>query len=151
MKKLRYVPDLCELMAECEANYARLQKLMPTMEQATRRIFGVASKSDQPVQICLEVIEEFKYTATIRFTHQDKAGHWLRKPALLIRIYHDARMAEVVELENSQQLKGVYRYPNAKMYQPDEKMQRNLYLGEWLRQCLAQGYAVDKLDFARVF
>ncbi len=150
MKKLRYVPELSELMAEYEANYARLLKLMPNMEPASQRVFDVALTSGQSVRVCLEVIEQFKYTATLRFTHQEKTGRWLKKPALMIRIYHDARMAEVVELENSKQLQGSYHYPNKKMYQPDEKRQRNFYLGEWLRHCLSQGYATEKLSFATV-
>lgn len=150
MNKKRYVPDLTGLMTECEANYARLLKLMPDMEQEAKRTFGVTFRHQPNIRVCLEVVEKFKYTATLRLTHQDNKGQWLTKPSLLIRIYHDARMAEVVEPDASRQLKGLYGYPNEKMYQPDEKMQRNLYLGEWLRQCLSHGYAVDELNFATV-
>lgn len=148
MSNRRYVPDLAGLMTECEANYARLVKLMPDMKQQSKRTFGVALKQQHPIRVCLEVIEKFKYTVTLRVSHQDEQGDWLTRPNLLVRIYHDARMAEVVEPETSRQLRGAYGYPNEKMYQPDEKIQRNRYLGEWLRHCLLNGYAVDELDFA---
>lgn len=148
--KKRYIPDLTEMMAECEANYARLMKLMPDMEQQPERVFGINFEHHENGRICLSVVEKFKYTVTLKLTQQDVMGRWLKKPSLLIRLYHDARMAEVVECDNKRQLRGAYSYPNAKMYQSDEKMQLNLYLGEWLRQCLSHGYAIEDLNFARV-
>jgi len=150
MKKQRYVPDLAGLMSECEANYMRLVKLMPEMKQQNRRIFGVALQRHKPLRVCLEVVEEFKYTVTLRVSHQHPHGQWLPQARLLVRVYHDARMAEVVEPDTSGQLRGVYHYPNQKMYQPDEKLQRNRYLGEWLRHCLLHGFSEDELDFATV-
>lgn len=148
MQKKRYVPDLGALMAECEANYARLMKLLPDMEAQPQRAFGISAAGRASVRVCLEVIEQFKYTATLRFRQEQRAP-LVEGPELWIRIYHDARMAEVVEPGDPRQLRGVYPYPNQKMYQPDEKAQRNLYLGEWLRQCLAQGHALDAVEFAR--
>jgi uncharacterized protein YqiB (DUF1249 family) len=40
-------------------------------------------------------------------------------------------------------VKPRYQYPNASMYQRDEKAQQNRYLGEWLSLCLSHGHSLD--------
>ena len=71
---------------------------------------------------------------------QEHSLPWLPVPQLEVRVYHDARMAEVVSAENARRLHIRYPYPNAAMHQPDEKSQLNLFLGEWLSHCLACGH-----------
>jgi len=66
-------------------------------------------------------------------------------PELEVRVYHDARMAEVVSAGASRHLLGRYPYPNQAMYQPDEKSQLNLFLGEWLSHCLACGHEAEPI------
>jgi hypothetical protein len=56
-----------------------------------------------------------------------------------IRLYHDARMAEVNSSQNIRWIKPRYDYPNKKMHLPDEKQQINQFLKEWLQLCLQQG------------
>ncbi|WP_121345194.1 DUF1249 domain-containing protein, partial [Pseudomonas aeruginosa] len=65
---------------------------------------------------------------------------WLPAPRLEVRVYHDARMAEVIGAEQARRLMAIYPYPNQAMHQPDEKNQLNLFLGEWLAHCLACGH-----------
>jgi uncharacterized protein YqiB (DUF1249 family) len=62
-------------------------------------------------------------------------------------MYHDARMAEVVEWEGQRGLKGRYEYPNEAMHQEDEKWQRNKFLGELLSYCLREGRALITPEF----
>ena len=57
------------------------------------------------------------------------------KPAMVVRLYHDARMAEVISSQDIKQIKPRYDYPNAAMHHPDEKQQINLFLKEWLQLC----------------
>ncbi len=57
----------------------------------------------------------------------------------IVRLYHDAKLAEVLEDENGRQLKGRYSYPNRGMKHPDEKFRVNQHLGEWLLRCLGCG------------
>lgn len=149
MKKSRYLPDLALMMAECEANYARLTKLMPDMSDQCQRRIGVSLKKHN-VEIQFAVVECFKYTATLRVSISFCASQWLQGSDFLVRIYHDAQMAEVVENYSKRQLKGRYRYPNHKMYQSDEKVQANLYLGEWLKHCMLYGHELADHNFADV-
>lgn len=136
----RYRVDLVELQAACEANYVRLMRLLPQMrsERQARRV--ALSQGDHLLGVLsLEVLEACPYTTTLR-VRQEHSLPWLPVPQLEVRVYHDARMAEVVGAENARRLHIRYPYPNAAMHQPDEKSQLNLFLGEWLSHCLACGH-----------
>ena len=65
-------------------------------------------------------------------------------PRLTVRLYHDARSAEVVEYQRARHFNAVYDYPNRDMRQPDEKAQVNRFLGEFLSVCLKHGVAVKE-------
>jgi hypothetical protein len=56
-----------------------------------------------------------------------------------IRLYHDARAAEVISSQGIRQVKPRYDYPNTNMHQEDEKQQINQFLNEWLHLCLCLG------------
>ena len=56
-----------------------------------------------------------------------------------VRLYHDARCAEVIEFQGQRRFESVYTYPNVKMRHPDEKAQVNRFLTEFLNLCLAHG------------
>ncbi|WP_339515861.1 DUF1249 domain-containing protein [Pseudomonas sp. RL_15y_Pfl2_60] len=139
----RYRVDLVELQTACEANYARLMRLLPAMrdEPSARRV-AVSQGEKLLGVLALDVLENCPYTSTIR-VRQEHSLPWLPVPALEVRVYHDARMAEVVGAESSRRFRGVYPYPNADMHQPDEKTQLNLFLGEWLSHCLACGHETE--------
>ncbi len=141
--KRKYVPDLTKQMAICEANYARLYKLMPEMDEQDLREFNVVW-GEHSMCMRLEMIERFSYTSTLQISQQaSKELSWLESPALIVRLYHDAGMAEVICMKRRRQLSGVYPYPNREMHQPDEKVQLNHYLGEWLGHCLSYGQLIE--------
>ena len=135
----RYVPDLTALMAECEANYLRLNKLLPTLEENDEREF-VLEQAGEEIQVVIRVQERFSHTLTLEFWIGQALHPELPATCLTIRLYQDVRMAEVVDARGGRQIKGVHYYPNEWMQQPDEKHQLNAYLGQWLRHCLERGY-----------
>jgi uncharacterized protein YqiB (DUF1249 family) len=145
--EVRYVPDVTGMMAECEANYARLLKLLP--ETGNRKL-SVTYSHDHTVTVLFEVLEQFRYTSSVRISLCATSCDWLHLPSMAVRLYHDASMAEVVDAEHMRQLRGIYPYPNERMHHADEKMQRNLYLGEWLGYCLKNGQVVEEINFADV-
>lgn len=139
----RYRVDLVGLQAACEANYARLMRLLPQMREVrgSRRV--ALSQGERLLGVlALEVVEACPYTTTLQ-VRQEFSLPWLPSPQLEVRVYHDARMAEVVGAENARRFRSVYPYPNADMHQPDEKSQLNLFLGEWLSHCLACGHELE--------
>ncbi|MBM7061204.1 DUF1249 domain-containing protein [Pseudomonas sp. UL073] len=141
----RYRVDLAGLQAACEANYARLMRLLPGMRGAegSRRV--ALSQGERLLGVlALDVLEACPYTTTVQ-VRQEHSLPWLPVPRLEVRVYHDARMAEVVSAENARRLRSIYPYPNTLMHQPDEKTQLNLFLGEWLSHCLACGHELEPL------
>lgn len=141
----RYRVDLIELQAACEANYARLMRLLPAMREAqgARRV-ALSQGERQLGVLALEVVESCPYTSTVQ-VRQEHSLPWLPVPQLEVRVYHDARMAEVTGAQSARRFRGIYPYPNAAMHQPDEKTQLNVFLGEWLSHCLACGHETEPL------
>lgn len=145
----RYRLDLIELQATCAANYARLMRLLPQLRElpSGREHLGIRrvtlSQGEQVLGVlALEVLEVCPYTTTLRL-RQEHSLPWLPVPPLQVRVYHDARMAEVVGADNARSFRSTYAYPNSAMHQPDEKTQLNQFLGEWLVHCLACGHEMQ--------
>lgn len=104
------------------------------------------------VTVLVELVERSRYTTLVRFTQlgpevQEVAGVVLNlaPPTMLVRLYHDARSAEVVEVRNESRFKEVYEYPNPRMRARDEKAQVNRFLGEYLAMCLRYGLASEQV------
>jgi uncharacterized protein YqiB (DUF1249 family) len=145
----RYRLDLVELQATCAANYLRLMRLLPQLREwpcgreqlGTRRV--ALSQGEQVLGVlALEVLHAGPYTTTL-LLRQEQALPWLPVPPLQVRVYHDARMAEVVSADHARCFRSTYAYPNSAMHQPDEKTQLNHFLGEWLGHCLACGHELQ--------
>lgn len=158
--KKRYVPNLSSFLLQCESNYQLLIKLIPDLEVDEGCVFGVAAEENSMGYVHIVVTERCKYTTTVRIvqTHLKQLdtayivhGHeqaqenkdWIPQPAMSIRLYHDAQMAEVLAFQRHSRIKPNYEYPNKKMYQRNEKAQLNKFLGEWLLHCHKFGLALE--------
>lgn len=142
MVQKKYTVDLAGQLAECEANYARIMQLLPNMGTEDHRLFTVDLAAERQVQFHIEVRERCKYTTmvdVIQTTDFSDAQPWAIAPRFSLRVYHDAKMAEVIAFDRHHRLRASYEYPNDKMYQRDEKIQLNTFLGEWLSHCLKHG------------
>jgi len=148
--KKPYSIDLSAQMAVCDANFIRILQLLPNMEFGVKREISFNNQLNLNVQCkdslttTLEVIESFKYTSTIRIANLcnqsiTKAGSFYQSPKMLIRMYHDAKTAEVISYQQARYIKAKYPLPNEGMYQADEKEQINFFLSEWLRFCKKEG------------
>ena len=125
---------------ECDANYVRLMRLCPTLRERGGGSFGVTI-AGRRAQVGIEVVERNPYTTLIRLRQRPEAP-WGLNPGFTVRLYHDARCAEVVEYQRARHFKAVYDYPNEAMRQRDEKVQVNRFLGEFLSYCLRNGVAL---------
>ncbi|WP_248745306.1 DUF1249 domain-containing protein [Pseudomonas sp. MWU12-2037] len=139
----RYRVDLVGLQAACEANYARLMRLLPQMREQQRARRIAMTQGEQMLGVlALEVLQDNPYTTTL-LVRQEHSLPWLPVPQLQVQVYHDARMAEVISAEHARRFRSIYPYPNSAMHQPDEKAQLNVFLGEWLSHCLACGHEFE--------
>lgn len=139
----RYVPDLSGFMAECELNYQRLRKLLAG--DSPRRVIRLSERH----AFIMNILEQSRYTTTVELRQTlGESLDWLVVADMTIRLYHDARLAEVIACTGMKRLRGVYEYPNPWMAHPDEKEQLNQFLGECLRECLRHGYEPAPADSA---
>ena len=141
MTRGRYKVDLVREGAECDANYARLHRLLPELfDRDLRNVALPLPGADRT--LAFKVVERCPYTTTVlvRFGADDADWHdVLPAPELTVRLYHDARTAEVIAYQGQDRFRGLYTYPNDQGRQPDEKAQLNRFLGEYLSLCLDHG------------
>lgn len=150
MKK-KYRFDIKLMMADCEANYARICRLLPAVlldmdtdnHSADSCTLAIDLASDQPAKLTMVVRERFRFTTTIdiqvlidSFSGLDGEPGCVN---MAVRLYHDVNMAEVFACNHQANRLASYDYPNESMFQPDEKAQQNRFLGEWLGLCLRHG------------
>lgn len=147
MKVKKYKPQLATLMNLCDVNYMLLIKLLADKENVgEERNFFISDF----LSYVVTVNEVTRYTTLITMSQNTievgKELAHLFQPKMVIRLYHDARMAEVITSQNIRQVKPRYDYPNSKMHLPDEKQQINMFLKEWLQLCHELGQVAVSLD-----
>ncbi len=148
--KERFRVDLPTYHADCDANYLRLCKLMPELADNQSWRYQIPNGTLE-----VAVLDRSRYTTEVCLqasasVSSDKDKHWLTPPPITVRLYHDARMAEVVAVNGQGPVGGDglnFRYPNPAMHNEDERQQVNRYLSEWLAHCLANGRAEVTLPF----
>ena len=140
-----YQPNPVSLMTLCANNYMLLQKVL-----ASKSALGEVRKffiSDF-LSYSVTIKEVTRYTSVICFEQDSLSSSFKNIPGIVatalhprmtIRLYHDARMAEVLATQDIRQVKPRYDYPNSQMHQQDEKQQINQFLNEWLHLCLRLG------------
>jgi len=145
----KYQPNLVSLMSLCANNYFLFLKIQADQTQLyQQRHFFI----NDHLAYAITVNEVTRYTSLITFEQKvleqsvneqeqptDKTLLHSFHPRMSIRLYHDARMAEVISSQDIYQVKPRYDYPNKHMHQQDEKQQINQFLNEWLHLCLAHG------------
>ncbi|WP_146447141.1 DUF1249 family protein [Vibrio cyclitrophicus] len=140
--KKPYHVDLAELMRVYETNYAKLNALLPVgHEVGDVRCYQAVNMVYQ-----LTVNEVTKYTTLIDICQSDETPVF-PLPKMSVRLYHDARVAEVCASGDFSRVKAKYDYPNTKLLQKDEKFQLNKFLGEWLTFCLKTGISRSPIPF----
>jgi uncharacterized protein YqiB (DUF1249 family) len=121
------------LLAVCDANYGRLLKLLPDCDTEDLHYKFDVSPS---LSYQIKIVECCRYTTSIEMRQIPDNSPSYMQPSMLVRLYHDARMAEVLSFQHIGQIKASYRYPNHQMLHRNEKEQMNIFLAEWLCFCL---------------
>lgn len=88
--------------------------------------------------VVLTLRERSRYTLLLEIQQSFLAGenqHLLRDLHFSVRLYLDAKLAEVISYQGEQPREPRYPFPNQRMFYPDEKRQTNLVLYDWLSNC----------------
>jgi uncharacterized protein YqiB (DUF1249 family) len=126
------------LMSLYESNYIRLGWLIPRLHEIESAcISNVAG--DCPLH--LRIDERTKYTTTLTLTYLfDDGDTQVADPDLQVRIYHDARLAEV------QACARWHRHTMLEAIRSDlaralgDRWLRNIMLNKWLDYCVERGH-----------
>lgn len=131
-------PNVGALMSLCEENFGRLSRLAPALPV---RRGGYMSRGNDGVELYLDIEDQARFTTSIRLTHRFPVqGFSLADPDARLRVYHDARQVEVIDLRQTVlPLRTDYRSPALA-----EKWQINLFIAKWLAYCLQQGHLFDQ-------
>lgn len=128
--------DLSGHHALCEMNFHQLLMLLPGIKQGVEAWSFAAGNQRSPFNVDVKVIGDARYTTTIEVEQRHVA---VDTPRIVVRLYHDVNMAEIVSWDHHRYWQPQYPYPNPQMYHPDEKLALNQFLGDWLNFCRNQG------------
>ncbi|MRX28538.1 DUF1249 domain-containing protein [Kangiella sp. HZ709] len=143
----KYSPDLRSFMAVSTTNYAKFMKLLPEMASISKIAPLTQVHFQKQPSLAISLLQASRYTQTVELKQQGfkqpefQQGEVLKHlhRTFCVRVYHDAKMAEVLSGVHDSMLPPVFKQPNPEMKQVDEKAQLNRFLGEWLSFCLEYG------------
>ncbi|WP_459864487.1 DUF1249 domain-containing protein [Endothiovibrio diazotrophicus] len=124
-----------------ETNYRLLARLIPNLRSlGDHEVSSVAECLD----LHLRMVERHKYTTLISLTYlfdREGATERVAEPGVLIRLYHDARVAEVYGcgacVEEAVEAEGArHGLPDL----AERQWSVNLFLEKWLAYCLERGH-----------
>ncbi|PSQ91050.1 MAG: DUF1249 domain-containing protein [Proteobacteria bacterium SW_6_67_9] len=120
-------------MALYEENYIRLRNLIPRPGAVGTR---AVSRVTGCIDLHVEIVELAKYTTTLRLTYVfDERDGTRREPDLFVRVHHDARTAEAMDVHMP---RGRYRFDARRTLH--RSWERNRFLHKWLGYCLRRGH-----------
>ena len=128
----------------CESNYQKLLLLIPDLRSFRKSAIGMtAEKTD----LYLDVIEHSKHTMTVELSHcfNHKLESFM-EPAVKIRIYLDAKLAEVLCDHTRRDVSKVYKCPSQSVEIRDYKWRLNYFLQKWLDHCLQTDYSFTETE-----
>ena len=146
MAKPRYIIDFEQQMADCDANYLKIMKLLPDYATVDEMEFALPSERGETLKVVITVIDRARYTTTVMVRQEVTAAPWSGPQMMNVRIYHDAQMAEIISFQKKRHFHARYEYPNDQQFHPDEKAQLNRFLGEWLTYSLINGLSTATFD-----
>lgn len=122
----------------CEDNFQKLLCLIPELFSIQQQAVGLAQHK---TALQLRVIERSPFTLTIELNHrfgQDLEA--LMLPAVKIRVYQDAKSAEVLRDYVRQDVKKTVKDIGESVAILNYKWRLNYFLAKWLDHCLGANY-----------
>lgn len=138
--------SLC-LEQVCESNYQKIFKLIPDLLAFKERAIGLAPNN---TTLHLEVIEHTPYTMTVELSYCfNKNLDEFLEPAVKIRIYLDAQLAEVLNDHARASVSQVFKDPGLSCEIMNYKWRLNYFLQKWLDHCLKKDYQFNTESLLR--
>lgn len=138
MSRLNLVNTSLCLEKLCESNYQKLFRLIPNLRALHKTAVG---RTQNRPALHLDILERNPYTLTIELNHCfDQPLTELTAPAVKIRVYLDAQLAEVIRDHERPAVDRVYQDPGRALEIQEYKWRLNYFLQKWLDHCLKMEY-----------
>lgn len=125
----------------CESNYQKLLHLIPNLYSVHNTAIG--QYPNKP-SLHLKILERNAYTLTVQLTHcfLDAPDEFI-EPAVKIRLYADAKLAEVLRDHSRTDVFRAFADASQSQKIMDYKWSLNYFLGKWLDYCLRTDYQFE--------
>ncbi len=131
-------PTVGRLVSLCEENYDLLLRLAPELPHMEG---DYRAHLPGHADLHLSILQRSRYTTLLRLTYLFEDGREAAEPDALLRVYHDAREVEAVELHQSV-------LPTGNLYEAPalaNKWQVNWFITKWLGFCVSLDYRFETL------
>ena len=93
----KYVPHLPSILAVCEANYARLLRILPDCDTVT---LSYSFEITEGLFYRVKILDSSRYTSTVELAQLTAGVPDYLRPVMKVRLYHDANVAEVLSAQH---------------------------------------------------
>lgn len=122
------------LMTLYESNYVRLGWLAPNLEKLQGESVSAVPGD---CRLSLRIDERGRYTTTFTMTYLfDTVAGPIADPDLQIRVYHDAKLAEVLHAARWHRHEVLASLRAGLREQVSDRWRRNMMLNKWLDYCV---------------
>lgn len=130
--------DFVSLMTLYESNYVRLRKLVPELHTINGALTSTVT-GDCPLHLRIEERGPYTTTFTLTYLFETLAGQ-IADPDLQVRVYHDARVAEVLSCARWHRHEVLASIKSDLYCQLGDRWLRNVMLNKWLDYCVERGH-----------
>ena len=138
--KEKYI-ELKEFHFFCEKNYLLFSKLISDFEKEKSFSFGIPLGSLKVNKVFISLSRVSKFTSDIKISFSAELS---KKIEIQIRLYHEAKMCEVIRFQGfHQSLVSIFPSQKKFGFTKDEKFQWNSFLNKFLTVCIESGRSLE--------
>jgi uncharacterized protein YqiB (DUF1249 family) len=138
--KEKYI-ELKEFHFFCEKNYLLFSKLISDFEKEKSFSFGIPLGSLNVNKVFISLSRVSKFTSDIKISFSAELS---KKIEIEIRLYHEAKMCEVIRFQGfHQSLISIFPSQKKFGFTKDEKFQWNSFLNKFLTVCIESGRSLE--------
>jgi uncharacterized protein YqiB (DUF1249 family) len=138
--KEKYI-ELKEFHFFCEKNYLLFSRLISNFEKEKSFSFGIPLGSLNVNKVFISLSRVSKFTSDIKISFSAELS---KKIEIEIRLYHEAKMCEVIRFQGfHQSLVSIFPSQKKFGFTKDEKFQWNSFLNKFLTVCIESGRSLE--------
>jgi len=133
------------LMTIYESNYVKLGRLTTDFDWTG---WSMVSTSPRDIDLHAQLLRREPYTTTLKLTYrfEEPGGLVVPDPDLILRIYHDARLAEAVSGRDRHTHHKLRELAGDSGAELDRRWRINMMLNKWLDYLFDVGHSLNRTE-----